>query len=136
VSFYNVEVSNPDPAYPEDVEGYFTKHLRHSSYRCEPYAGGSWISLWFNAPDSAKLGGEEFRPPWSEGSFVCVRPWRYRIDGDPREYELAPTGRYFAVTGPQRGHDPMDGKKPGTLTIEEAGACVSRAPDGESYPCT
>jgi hypothetical protein len=71
--------------------------------------------------------------PWTRGSFVFYRDWRYRVLGDAEEYLFTTTARSFELNGPRDPRTVGPSRDIGTMSIYEADACVSRATDGYRY---
>jgi hypothetical protein len=131
VSFENIEVASQS-AQAEDLTGYFATLASQWIYKS--YAS-SWTTVGpynlLDDLDNIEIAGPQFEQPplWTEGSFICVRPWRYRVKNDPIEYELTSTALYVNTDGPERG------RKAGTMTVSEEGYCSSRSPDDDYLPC-
>jgi PKD repeat protein len=131
VSFENVEVMSR-PARAEELEGYFEDLALTWTYS-DPGFGWATVgsrNLVFPT-DETLIKGPQFEPStdWKDGSFLVERVWRYRVKGDPAEFDLTTTMKYVAMEGSGKVHDP------GTLSVYEAGACAVRAPDAFEYPC-
>jgi PKD repeat protein len=131
VSFENLEVSS-DPATAEDLTGYFAQLAPDWVYT---NPGVSWSQVdasnlvW--PTEDTLIKGPQFEPPpkWTDGSFLVVSRWRYRVKGDPAEFDLTKTAQSVEIEGRDEAH------APGTMTVYDQGACASRAPDDTEYPC-